>query len=113
MRKFIAAEWNQVVFSDGSRFNLSSDDNHVRVGSPRGERLNLAFALQRHTAPTAVGWSHFSQDNAQPHTERVSQDCLLTVITLPWPARLPDFSPIEHIWDHLGRLVGHPTSWNE
>ncbi|GFT12109.1 hypothetical protein TNCV_726871 [Trichonephila clavipes] len=36
-----------------SRFNLSSDDNHVRVWRPRGEHLNPAFALQRHTAPTA------------------------------------------------------------
>ncbi|GFV37183.1 transposable element Tcb2 transposase [Trichonephila clavipes] len=26
-----AAEWNQFVFSDESRFNLSSDDNRVRV----------------------------------------------------------------------------------
>ncbi|GFW21425.1 regulator of G-protein signaling 3 [Trichonephila clavipes] len=48
-----AAERNQVVFSDESRFNLSSNDNRVRVCRPRGERLNPAFALQRHTAPTA------------------------------------------------------------
>ncbi|GFX54199.1 transposable element Tcb1 transposase [Trichonephila clavipes] len=47
------AEWNQGVFSDEYRFNLSSDDNRVRVWRPRGERLNPAFALQRHTAPTA------------------------------------------------------------
>ncbi|GFY07336.1 transposable element Tcb1 transposase [Trichonephila clavipes] len=47
------AEWNQVVFSGESRFNLSSDDNRVRVWRPRGERLNADFALQRHTAPTA------------------------------------------------------------
>ncbi|PRD21645.1 UNVERIFIED_CONTAM: Transposable element Tcb2 transposase [Trichonephila clavipes] len=48
-----AAEWNQVVFSDESRFKLSSDANRVRVWRPWGERLNPAFALQRHTAPTA------------------------------------------------------------
>ncbi|GFT91639.1 uncharacterized protein TNCV_686671 [Trichonephila clavipes] len=24
-----------------------------------------------------------------------------------------DLSPNEHIWDHLGRRVGHPTSLNE
>ncbi|GFU78468.1 transposable element Tcb2 transposase [Trichonephila clavipes] len=48
-----AAKWNQVVFSDESRFNLSSEDNRVRVLRPRGERLNPAFALQRHTTPTA------------------------------------------------------------
>ncbi|GFY11192.1 transposable element Tcb2 transposase [Trichonephila clavipes] len=47
------AEWNQVVFSDESRFNLRSDDNRVRVWRPRGERLNPAFAFQRHTASTA------------------------------------------------------------
>ncbi|GFV75187.1 integrase catalytic domain-containing protein [Trichonephila clavipes] len=48
-----AAAWNQVVFSDESRFKLSSDDNRVRVWRPRGESLNPVFALQRHTAPTA------------------------------------------------------------
>ncbi|GFU97873.1 neuroendocrine convertase 1 [Trichonephila clavipes] len=55
----------------------------------------------------------FQQDKARPHTARVSQDCLCTVTTLPYPARSPDFSPIEHIWDHLGRRVGHATSLNE
>ncbi|GFW55047.1 hypothetical protein TNCV_2786621 [Trichonephila clavipes] len=44
-----ATKWNQVDFIDGSRFNFSSD-----VGRPHGERLNLAFALQRHTTPTVV-----------------------------------------------------------
>ncbi|GFX42299.1 transposable element Tcb2 transposase [Trichonephila clavipes] len=41
----IAAECNQVVFSDESRFDLSNDDNRVRVWRPRGERLNPAFTL--------------------------------------------------------------------
>ncbi|GFT01798.1 transposable element Tcb2 transposase [Trichonephila clavipes] len=54
----------------------------------------------------------FQQDNARPHTARVSQDCLHTVTTLPWPARSSHLSPIEHIWDHLGRRVGLPTSLN-
>ncbi|GFW72043.1 transposable element Tcb2 transposase [Trichonephila clavipes] len=40
-----AAEWNQVIFSDESRFNLSSDKNRVREWRPHGERLNPAFAL--------------------------------------------------------------------
>ncbi|GFX29048.1 transposable element Tcb1 transposase [Trichonephila clavipes] len=55
----------------------------------------------------------FQQDNARPHTARVSRDCLRTVTALPWPARYPDLSPIQHIWNHLGRRVGHPTSLNE
>ncbi|GFT46574.1 transposable element Tcb2 transposase [Trichonephila clavipes] len=47
-----AAEWNEVIFSDESRFNLSNDGNHVRVWRPRGEFLNPAFALQRDTIST-------------------------------------------------------------
>ncbi|GFU99012.1 transposable element Tcb2 transposase [Trichonephila clavipes] len=31
-----AAEWNKVMFSDESRFNLRSDDNRARVWRPRG-----------------------------------------------------------------------------
>ncbi|GFY23667.1 transposable element Tcb2 transposase [Trichonephila clavipes] len=147
-----AAEWNKVVFSDESRFNLSSDDTRVRVWRPSAQRLNPAFALQRHTALTAgvMVWGAiayntrsplvlihgtmtaqrdvhdilqpnvlplmqrllgalFQQDNARPHTARVSQVCLRTVTTLPWS----DLSPIEHIWDHLGRRVGHPVSLNK
>ncbi|GFT11069.1 transposable element Tcb1 transposase [Trichonephila clavipes] len=51
-----AAEWNPVVFRNDFRFNPSSDDNRVRVWRPRGELLIPAFALQRHTAPTAMVW---------------------------------------------------------
>ncbi|GFW25639.1 uncharacterized protein TNCV_1309001 [Trichonephila clavipes] len=43
----------------------------------------------------------------------LSQNCLRTVTTLSWPTLSPDLSPIEHIWKHLGRRVGHPTSLNE
>ncbi|GFU97530.1 uncharacterized protein TNCV_4764371 [Trichonephila clavipes] len=52
---------------------------------------------------------YFQQDNARPHTAKVKQDCLRTVTTLPWYTRFPDLSPIEHIWDHLGRRVGFHT----
>ncbi|GFW88632.1 uncharacterized protein TNCV_829011 [Trichonephila clavipes] len=37
---------------------------------------------------------------------RVYQDCLRTVITLPWLVRYPYLSPIEHIWDFLGASFG-------
>ncbi|GFY13803.1 transposable element Tcb2 transposase [Trichonephila clavipes] len=56
-----AANWNQVVFRDEPRFKFSSDDNRIRVRRPRGERLNPAFALQRHTAPTAGVMDHLGQ----------------------------------------------------
>ncbi|GFY32979.1 transposable element Tcb2 transposase [Trichonephila clavipes] len=119
------------------RLILKCDDNRVRVFRSRRGRLNPAFALQRHTAPTAgvMVWGAitynkrsplvlirgtmtaqwyvhdilqphvsslmqrlpgaiFQQDNARRHTARVSQDCLHTVNTLPWPARSPDLSSI-------------------
>ena len=53
---------------------------------------------------TTKGWD-FPQDNARQHTERHTQNILRihNVNVLQWPARSPDLSPIEHLWDHLGR----------
>ncbi|GFW00139.1 transposable element Tcb1 transposase [Trichonephila clavipes] len=55
----------------------------------------------------------FQLDSARPHTARLSQDNLRTLTTIPWPARSPDLSPIEHIWVHLGRRVRQPTSLSD
>ncbi|GFW40705.1 transposable element Tcb1 transposase [Trichonephila clavipes] len=53
-------------------------------------------------------------NNAWPHMESgLSQDSFRILTNLPWPARSSDWSPIEHIWDNLGRRVGHPTRLNE
>ncbi|GFU28108.1 HTH_Tnp_Tc3_2 domain-containing protein [Trichonephila clavipes] len=40
----------------------------------------------------------YQQDNARPHTARLSQQCLQGYDVLPWPNRSPDLSPIEHVW---------------
>ncbi|GFV41255.1 hypothetical protein TNCV_1231701 [Trichonephila clavipes] len=56
----------QVVFSDESRFNLSSDDNRVRVWRVHGEHLNPTFTLQRHTAhPAGIMRRHRGSANRQ------------------------------------------------
>ena len=49
----------------------------------------------------------FQHDNARPHTARHTQSilCIHNVNVLQWPARSPDLSPIEHLWDHLGCQV--------
>ncbi|GFY02870.1 uncharacterized protein TNCV_3507501 [Trichonephila clavipes] len=50
--------------------------------------------LQPHVLPLMqrLPGAIFQQDNVQPNMARVSQECLLTVNTLPWPARSPDVS---------------------
>ncbi|GFX68937.1 hypothetical protein TNCV_682961 [Trichonephila clavipes] len=49
------------------------------------------------------------QDDVHPQIARVSQDYLLHNSTLLWHSLSPDFSPIEHIWKHLGSPVGQST----
>ncbi|UYV73394.1 hypothetical protein LAZ67_10003027 [Cordylochernes scorpioides] len=141
-------EWHRVVFSDESRFCLSSDSRRVRVWHRRGERSNPAAIVERPTvrqrgimvwgaiaydsrspllriqstmtaqryvddvlrpvtlpylqgAPNAL----YQQDNARPHTARISQQALQDVQMLPWPPYSPDLSPIEHVWDIIGRRL--------
>ncbi|GFX67199.1 transposable element Tc3 transposase [Trichonephila clavipes] len=47
----------------------------------------------------------FQQDNARPHTSSVAQDFLCHFQTLPWPARSPNLSPVEHVWVQLKRQM--------
>ncbi|GFV33074.1 transposable element Tcb2 transposase [Trichonephila clavipes] len=86
-------DWQKVVFSDEYRFVWGTNDNRVRVWRRPGPFLNgLLGAI-------------FQQDNARPHTARVSQDFLRHFQTLPWPARSPDLSHVEHVLDQLKRQM--------
>ncbi|KAH0813381.1 hypothetical protein GEV33_009410 [Tenebrio molitor] len=110
-------------------------DRRLRVRRPRGQKPNLQFALRRHSRLTSgvMVWgslnvaryingvlepillpylqrhhnSVFQQDNARKHITRVTQRVFNenNVNLLPWPARSPDLSPIEHVWDMIGRRV--------
>ena len=55
-----------------------------------------------------IGNALFQQDNARPHIARVTMAHLeqSNVNVLPWPPRSPDLSPIEHVWDMVGRRLG-------
>ncbi|UYV66228.1 Transposase [Cordylochernes scorpioides] len=144
-------EWHRVVFSDESRFCLSSDSRRVRVWRRRGERSNPAAIVERPTVrqrgimvwgaiahdsrspllriqgtmtaqryvddvlrPVTLPYLQgvpnalYQQDNARPHTARISQQALQDVQMLPWPPYYPDLSPIEHVWDIIGRRLHMP-----
>ncbi|GFY31722.1 HTH_Tnp_Tc3_2 domain-containing protein [Trichonephila clavipes] len=78
------------LFSDESRFHLRPDEHRRRVWSWPGKRADPAFTIARHTGPQQ-GIMYpgliFQQDNAKPHTSRVTMNCLTASQTLPWPAR--------------------------
>ncbi|GFU08206.1 transposable element Tcb2 transposase [Trichonephila clavipes] len=63
--------------------------------------------MWRHPGPFLNGLpgAIFQQDNARPHTASVTQDFLRHFQTLSWPARSPDFSPVEPAWDQLKRQM--------
>ncbi|GFV50353.1 transposable element Tcb1 transposase [Trichonephila clavipes] len=63
--------------------------------------------LRPHVGPFLNGphGAIFQLDNARPHTARFAQDFLRPFQTLPWPARSPDLSPVEHVWDQLKRKM--------
>ncbi|UYV80637.1 hypothetical protein LAZ67_19001173 [Cordylochernes scorpioides] len=147
-RSMWMTEWHRVVFSDESRFCLSSDSRRVRVWRRRGERCNPAAIVERPTVrqrgimvwgaiaydsrspllriqgtmtaqryvddvmrPVTLPYLQgvpnalYQQDNARPHTARISQQALQDVQMLPWPPYSPDLSPIEHVWDIIGRRL--------
>jgi len=68
--------------------------------------------MERHPEMT-----RFQQDNARPHAARFTREFLddNDIRVLPWPPYSPDLSPIEHLWDILGRrvLARHPRTRND
>ncbi|GFX50083.1 transposable element Tcb1 transposase [Trichonephila clavipes] len=96
--------WGAIAYNTRSLLVLISDIITAQRYVHDILQPHMLLLMQR--LPEAI----FQQDNAQPHTGRVSQDCFRIVTILPWPARSPDLSPIENIWNHLGRQVAHPTS---
>ena len=66
--------------------------------------------LKQHLAPLFHAQRQlriFQQDNARPHTARVSMNFLgaNNIAVLPWPSLSPDMAPIEHVWDEIGRQI--------
>ncbi|UYV80630.1 hypothetical protein LAZ67_19001136 [Cordylochernes scorpioides] len=114
-------EWHRVVFSDESRFCLSSDSRRVRVWRRGGERSNPAAIVERPTVRQrgimvcgAIAYDSRSPllriqgtMTAQRYVDDVLRPVTLPYLQgmLPWPPYSPDLSPIEHVWDIIGRRL--------
>ncbi|GFW67979.1 transposable element Tcb1 transposase [Trichonephila clavipes] len=85
--------WGAIAYD--SRFTLI-----VMRGTLTGQSY-VDDILRPHVGPflNGIPGAIFQQHNARPHTARVAQDFLRHFQTLPWPARSPDLSPVEHVWD--------------
>ncbi|GFV60994.1 transposable element Tcb2 transposase [Trichonephila clavipes] len=81
-------DWQKVVFSDGSRFVLGTDDNRVRVWRRPAYDSRSTLIVMRGT----LTGQRYVDDILRPHF-------------LPWLARAPDLSPVEHMWDQLKRQM--------
>ncbi|GBO26489.1 hypothetical protein AVEN_140022-1 [Araneus ventricosus] len=56
--------------------------------------------------------SVLKEDNARPHRARIVDNFLFDkgLLRMDWPAYSPDMSPVEHVWDILGRKVAGSLS---
>ncbi|GFS56186.1 transposable element Tcb2 transposase [Trichonephila clavipes] len=70
--------------------------------TPEHRQLHLQWCQAR-SMWNVTDWQ--KQDNASPHTARVAQDFLHHFQTLPFPARSPYLSPVEHVWDQQKRQM--------
>ncbi|GFT03974.1 transposable element Tcb1 transposase [Trichonephila clavipes] len=65
-----AAEWNQAIFSDESRFNLSIDDNHVRVRRTPQSCLCFTVTHRSHSLCNAACVSTNATAHRSPFSTR-------------------------------------------
>ncbi|KFM68263.1 Transposable element Tcb1 transposase, partial [Stegodyphus mimosarum] len=97
-RRMWTAEWNEIVFTDESRFCLQHHDDRIRVWRHRGERMLNSCVTHRHTgpAPGIMVWGGIGYQSGTPlvriagtlNSQRYIFDVLEPVI-LPYLQGLP------------------------
>ncbi|GFS96735.1 transposable element Tcb2 transposase [Trichonephila clavipes] len=149
-------EWGRVLFTDESRFSLSSDSHRILIWRERGSRHHPSNIIERDRygghgvlvwggimlgsrtdlhifdAGSVNGTRYcneillpyvrlfrgamglqflFMDDNAPCHRTVAAEQLLESedIERMEWPARSPDFNPIEHVWNFLGRRLAART----
>ncbi|GFV08242.1 transposable element Tcb2 transposase [Trichonephila clavipes] len=122
-------EWGRVLFTDESRFSLSSDSHRILIWRERGSRNHPSNIIERdryggrgvlvwgasclvvvQTFPSSTQFL-FMDDNAPCHRKVAAEQLLESedIERMDWPARSPDLNTIEHVWDFLGRRLAART----
>ncbi|GFW54808.1 transposable element Tcb2 transposase [Trichonephila clavipes] len=146
----------RVLFTDESRFSLSSDSHRILIWRERGIHNHPSNIIERDRyggggvlvwggimlgsrtdlhifdAGSVNGTRYcneillpyvplfrgamglqflFIDDNAPCHRTVAAEQLLESedIERMDWPARSPDFNPIEHVWDFLGRRLAART----
>ncbi|GFY36926.1 transposable element Tcb2 transposase [Trichonephila clavipes] len=103
-------EWGRVLFTDESRFSLSSDSHRILIWKERGSRNHPSYIIERDRGAMGLQFL-FMDDNAPCHRTVAAEQLLESedIERMDWPARFPNLNPIEHVWDFLGRRLAART----
>ncbi|GFY25788.1 transposable element Tcb2 transposase [Trichonephila clavipes] len=103
-------EWGGVLFTDESRFSLSSDSHRILIWRERGSRNHPSNIIERNRGAMGLQFL-FMDDNAPCHRTVAAEQLLESedIERMDWPARSPDLNTIEHVWDLLGRRLAART----